>query len=270
MNDIICDVNIWYNIASGNIKEQDIDKLNLIGTAVNIIELANSSYLVNEPEYLKSVIFSFTNYHHHIYVSSPFDHIMAIFDKDFIPNDCASLELLNGFSIFMEIECFDDLPENDWLKIKELIEKKKHDKNYIAEIINSVLIHAQNEIRSKHIKKAYPQFCHKDSWKRFFIMIISAYSKKYYKKEFIIKFDDKRWEFLDFFLTAWSEYFKKLDVHFGSKFHDNDIHDLFNLVYVQPDKKYWTYETRSWAKVIVNDTSINTMLFQLDNCKNET
>ena len=96
-------------------------------------------------------------------------------------------------------------------------------------------------------------------------MIISAYSKEYYKKEFIIKIEDKRWVFLDFFLTVWSEYFKKLDIHFGSKFHDNDIHDLFNLVYVQPDKKYWTYEKRSWAKVIMNDKLVNAMLFNLSN-----
>lgn len=261
--EIICDVNVWYNIASGNINVEEIEKLKLIGTAVNITEIANSSYLVDDLEFLKKVIYSLTKYHSQIYISSPFDHIISVFDKAFVPNDSFNQELLNGFSLLTEIDSFDDTSDNDWTGIRELIRKTKNNKNYIAEIINDVLNHTQNEIKTKHIKKTYPKFCHKDSWKKFFILLISNYSKEYYNKEFTIKVEDKRWIFLDFFLTVWAEYFKQLDVQFGSKFHDNDIHDLFNLVYVQPRMKYWTHEKRGWAKVIMNDKSLNKMLFRL-------
>ena len=269
MNEIICDVNVWYNIASGNIKEEEIDKLNLVGTAVNLTEIVNSSYLISNPKFLKRVIQSLTKYHYQIYISYPFEHIMTIFDSSFIPDDSLNQKLLNEFSLFTEIDDFDDISDSAWENIRNIIDKKKSDKSYVAEVINKALKYTQEEIRSKHIKKSYPKFCHKNSWKNFFIMIISAYSKDYYNKDFIINVNDNRWILLDFFLTVWSEYFKKLDVQIGSKFHDNDIHDLFNLVYVQPDKKYWTYEKRSWAKVIMNNTSINAMLFNLSNCKTE-
>jgi len=270
MNEIICDVNVWYNIASGNIKEEEINNLNLIGTAVNMTEIVNSSYLINNPKYLKSVIQSFTKHHYQIYISTPFDHILTIFDKSFVPDDSLNQKLLNEFSLFLNIDNFDDISDNTWKDIRNLINKKKSDKSFVSEVINKVLKYTQEEIRNKHIKKTYPKFCHKDSWKKFFIMIISAYSKEYYNKDFIIDVNDTRWGFLDFFLTVWSEYFKKLDVQPGRKFRDNDIHDLFNLVYVQPDKKYWTYEKRSWAEVIINDTVINTMLFNFDNFKSNT
>ncbi len=269
MKDIICDVNVWYNIASGNIKEEEIDKLNLIGTDVNLTEIINSSYLISNPKFLKSVIQSFTKHHYQIYISTPFDHIMTVFDNSFVPDVSLNQKLLNEFSLFLDIDNFDDMSDNSRENISNLIEKKKSDKSFVAEVINKVLKYTQEEIRNRHIKKTYPKFCHKNSWKKFFIMIVSAYSKEYYNKDFIISIDDSRWSFLDFFLTVWSEYFKKLDIQIGSKFRDNDIHDLFNLVYVQPDKKYWTFEKRSWAKVIMNDTSINTMLFDFDNFKTE-
>jgi len=89
-----------------------------------------------------------------------------------------------------------------------------------------------------------------DQWKPFFIFLITEYYKDKYKKDIKIDENDVKWERLNFFITAWDEYFKHLDVQFGSTFKNNDWNDLLNLVYVQPEFKYWTSEKRSWAKIL--------------------
>ena len=43
MDNIICDTNIWYDIANGNIKPEKIKRLNLVGTAVNVVEIGNKN-----------------------------------------------------------------------------------------------------------------------------------------------------------------------------------------------------------------------------------
>jgi hypothetical protein len=189
---------------------------------------------------------------------------MSIFDNSFKPDNSLNEKLLVDFSQFMEITDFSDVTESAVLYNRNLIDEKKSEKRFVSEFINRVLIKTQYEIRHKHIKKLHLKYDHINSWKEFIIIIIGAYSKENYKKDFNISIDDSRWKLLDFFLNVWSEYFKLLDVQVGRKFHDNDIHDLFNLVYVQPNMKYWTREKGSWVNCIINNESLNSKLFTLN------
>jgi hypothetical protein len=64
MNGIICDVNVWFDIASGKIKGKEIEQLNLFATAVNLTEIANSPLVIKNPEFIKQVIQALTKHHY--------------------------------------------------------------------------------------------------------------------------------------------------------------------------------------------------------------
>lgn len=250
MENIICDTNIWYDIAKGNIMPEKIANLKLIGTAVNIVEIASTPNLVKDIELVKRTIKALQNYHFKIISTNPFDHIISIFDSSFEPNDEQVKRLLNDFETLDNIPNLTELSSKELEVVKESVSKVVARKDYITGVVNDVLFQTQIFIKNNHLKKSYLSKSYKDSWKSFFIMLISEYYKEKYKKKFSIAENDIKWERLAFFMTAWDEYFKHLDIQYGRKFKNNDWYDLFNLVYVQPEFKYWTSEKRSWAKML--------------------
>lgn len=261
MENIICDTNIWYDIAENRIDQKEFRNVNLYGTAVNVSEIASTPNIIGNLSLVRGAICSLKRFHYLIISTNPFDHLISIFDSSIKLNDESTIKLLNAFEIFQKINDFSDLSNDDWNVVKEKISKNESNIQYITNIVNKILHQTQNHIKSNHLKKIYSFGDFNDSWKPFFALIISNYSKNYYNKEILVKEDDPRWNRLDFFITTWSEYFKSLDIQNGRRFHDNDWHDLFNLVYVQPEFKFWTSEKRSWSKVIRENKKLNKYLF---------
>ena len=261
MNNIICDTNIWYDIANGKIKPEQIRNIRLIGTAINIIEIASAENLTKDIYLVQKTIKALQNFHHVIVSTNPLDHIISIFNSSFISNDDSILNLLNEFDSFQEIDDFNDLSADTWNKVKEKISKIDSNEQYITKVVNDVLDKSQEFIKRNHLKKSHMLKTFTDSWKPFFILLISNYAKSKYNYEFIINENDIRWNRLEFFLSVWDEYFKHLDIQPGRRFHDNDWHDLFNLIYVQPEYKYWTCEKRSWAKIIREHERLKSYLY---------
>jgi len=261
MENIICDTNIWYDIANGKIKPEEISKLKLIGTAVNIIEIASTPNLVKNIELVRRTIKALQKYHFIIISTNPFDHLISIFDSSFEPKDEHVIRLLNDFEVLDNIDTFDDLSFKDWDIVKDKIAETVARKDYITGVVNDVLSQSQTFIKNNHLKKSYSSKSYKDSWKPFFILLISEYYRDKYKEDFIIAENDIHWKRLDFFITAWDEYFKSLDIQYGRKFKNNDWHDLLNLVYVQPEFKYWTSEKRSWAKLLKENKDLKPYIF---------
>lgn len=263
MENIICDTNIWYDIANGCIKIGEFQQLKLIGTAVNVIEIASTPNLVKNIELVRQAINVFQKHHFIIISSNPFDHLISIFDNSFEPNDDHVLELLNAFEVFDKIDTFDGLTPDDWNVIKGKIAKTVSNKEYITKVVNEVLYKSQTFIKTNHLKKTYSSKSYMDSWKHFFIFLISEYHKYKYKKKIIINENDPQWKRLEFFITAWDEYFKHLDIQPGRKFKNNDWFDLLNLVYVQPEFKYWTSEKRSWSKILKEKKELQPYVFEI-------
>jgi hypothetical protein len=174
------------------------------------------------------------------------------------------LNLLQDFDTFRQIDDFSDLSSEDLNILNGKISKINLHKEAITKMVNDVLAESQNFIKRNRLKESYKQKCFKDSWKIFFIKLISAYSKDKYNNEFIIKKDDFRWNHLEFFLSVWDEYFMNFDLKSGSKFQNNDWHDLFNLVYVQPEFKYWTSEKKRWARIIFENEKLRAYCYHYD------
>ena len=261
MENIICDTTIWYDIAEGKIKPEEISKLKLIGTALNIIEIASTPHLFDNFELVKLTIKALQKHHFIINSRNPFDHFISIFDSSFKPNDEYVVNLLNDFEKIDTIDNCNDLSLEDW---DIVFAKTGARKDYIRRVVNDALLQSQTFIKDNHLKKNYSSNSYKDSWKPFFIFLISEYYRNIYNEEIIIAKNDMNWNRLDFFITAWDEYFKHLEIEDGSKFKRNDWYDLWNLVYVQPECKYWTSEKRSWAKLLKENKDLKPYMFNIN------
>lgn len=261
MKNIICDTNIWYDIATGKIKTETISKLNLFGTAINIVEIASTPNLKKNIKLVRQTIKALKKHHFIIIGSNPFDHLLWLFDPSFEPKDEQVINLLNDFEIFDKNEILDDLSCEEWDIMNDSISENLKRKSSISEFINDALSQSQTIIKNNSLRKSYISKSYKDSWKHFFFMIITNYYKDKYGKDLTISENDINWKQLDFFLTAWDEYLKHLDVHHGSKFKNNDWFDILNLVYVQPEFKFWTNEKKSWAKLLKGNKVVKPYIF---------
>lgn len=68
MQQVICDTNIWYNIANGLISDKQLDGVQLLGTSVNIREIASTPNLVKDIELMSRVVKAMYNYSHKVII----------------------------------------------------------------------------------------------------------------------------------------------------------------------------------------------------------
>jgi hypothetical protein len=85
MQETICDTNIWYDISNGKIHQDEIDGKILIGTSVNITEISKTPNLTSNIELVINVVKSMHRFNHAIMAHNPIEHLIAIFDIEYIP-----------------------------------------------------------------------------------------------------------------------------------------------------------------------------------------
>jgi len=126
-------------LGSGRIDAKDIKNINLIGTAMNVIEIACSPNLMRDIYLVKNAINALKKYHNFIISSNPFEHFISIFDSTFEPNDEYTLDLLAAFKIFEGIDNFNDISQDGWDNVKSKISKIEFNKQYFSKVVNDIL-----------------------------------------------------------------------------------------------------------------------------------
>jgi hypothetical protein len=91
-------------------------------------------------------------------------------------------------------------------------------------------------------------------------MLKSLLNNYVLEKNYEIQWENFDWEKIELFMIVTEIYFKKLETTKDMKIKANDIVDWFNLLYVSPDDKYLTFDTR-WKNYIVNDDRLNHYFF---------
>jgi hypothetical protein len=76
MTKIICDTNIWYNLANNHLESYKIKGLKLIGTSVTVHEISETSHLVKNLDLVKRVAKAFLDYNSGIMVLNPFEYLI--------------------------------------------------------------------------------------------------------------------------------------------------------------------------------------------------
>ena len=74
--------------------------------------------------------------------------------------------------------------------------------------------------------------------------------------------EDYPWEKIHLFIHTWDMFFKELELS-RMKFQKNDWFDLFNIVYVSPNDKYFTLE-KKWQRLITSHSITKDYLFKLN------
>ena len=258
MNTIICDTNIWY----GDLNLSNTSRENkLIGTAVNIIEISSSPNLQSNIKEVYSAIKRFIDFNTNIVNVNPIEYLIKTFFTDFIPDTKVIDNLLLEFELFLTIDIDELSTKGDILEMKRRIDKIDGDKQYFSEIVNQRLPVIRENIKKVRNKKQHRKILFHEYWKEFIIEHVKLYSKKYLGQEIVININDPKWSNFHFFLTVWELFFKELELRGNGKVDKNDIPDLFNLVYVKPDMKYWTKESK-WNNLILSDDELKQYLYR--------
>lgn len=253
---IICDTNVWYAIASSTFKKPE-DVL-LIPTAFSLEELATSTMMANHPKYYQTVINSIYSDCGPIIPENPFDFVLMYNDPRYVANEEQTKQLLKGFSSLMERKIEEkDIDEVLRNKIIEDCENSRKPSSEFATLGNDELFAIRKNINTgigqkEHLKKD-PTLINREFVKQMF----NGYAST--KKYTIVwhKFD---WSRIELFMFVTEVFFKKLETTKGMKIDSNDIVDWFNLLYVTPEDKYLTFETK-WRKYIKSDVRFKHYLY---------
>ena len=256
MTNIICDTSIWYELAKGLINVNKLDNVKLIATEVNLHEIAYSPNLLKKFELIKDAARSMKKYRNDIILTNPYEHIISLFDNTYKPNYKKAELFLKQIDILINIDDISEVSPNNISSIEKSLEKYHDAFRPLLDSINEKIAQNREDIQSFGGKYEFRKLNFLDSRKLDVITIINSYSTNVNKKE--LKIDDSAfdWEKIEFFLEVFDEYYKLLVLRNNGKFHLNDWHDLYNMVYVKPGFKYWTND-----KIWQRDLQLN------DKCK---
>ncbi|MCK8496040.1 hypothetical protein M0L20_29510 [Spirosoma sp. RP8] len=232
---IICDTNIWYYIASGQIPESSLADKYLVGTFLTGYELCTSFHLVKNYDHIKQAVSAYVKAP--IITTTPVDHIRAISSST---HDADEWDILSD--VLTAIFNLEKLPDPHG--IKKLLENYEEDlirkNNHLINSANSVREQLQRVGRGQH-KRLMNDKAAKD-----YHLELSKEVITNYMGGLVID-----WQAFDLFLVAFDEWSRQLSIHPSMVIKPNDWVDLLNLVYVQPGSLYWTKDERRTKKFVI-------------------
>ena len=259
MQTIICDTNIWYDIANNRINPKLLFDVQLIGTSVNITEISSSLNLINKFDLVARTVKAMYKYNSRVIISNPMEYLISLFYIDYEPNVITEQRLLEHFNTLMDID-FDEIPQTNINETKIQIEQIIHSGDSIADKINTDLVNIRQEIKQQIGKEKYRRKDFTKKWKKYFSKLVLEYSKQHCEKEYELDLNNTAWKYLEFFLITWESYFKN-NLEIGNwKFDRNDWGDLFNLIYVIQGRKYWTLEQK-WNRIFESNEKLKKYKF---------
>jgi hypothetical protein len=252
MQHVICDTNIWYNIANEKISEEQLEGVKLYATSVNITEISSSPNLVKDIDLVVRTIKAMKKYAFRVIIENPLEYLISSFFHEFNPDSKTELGLLKGFDTLVSMDV-NGISKKTINKAKNQIDQIVQPQIEEANKMNDDLIIIRKKIKKTEGKQKHRSNNYINTWKEYFSKLVLEYSKLHCDKEYLLNTNEKSWEQFEFFLYTWEHYFKN-NLEIGNwKFDKNDWGDLFNLIYIKDEFKYWTIE-RKW-NVIFNSNN---------------
>lgn len=231
---IICDTNVIYNIARGEIDIDTFKNFNLCATLINVHELCTTYNIIHMPIFFRTLVKVLNEKFHLIIEHDPFDYlILNSVDDKYEPQKYTSyFNDLTGFLKYdlskvvedeENIKVFsnhsDELDENYNIKFNDLLKLPKVTTKPERQILKSVDIFNMGKelIKNTIIRRS--------------------------------DFDPKILNNISFtnhllFLKIYEKFIRTLMTDLKYKLELNDIYDVNNLIYVLPGEKYLTFEPK--------------------------
>lgn len=223
----ICDLNIWRKWEKREIDENKQLPISsqLVATYINIFEFANSNLLFSDYKTARNVIRIIMKVPAYTIFDNPFMYLIKLDD----PNFTYDVEKENEFILQFTTLIANDNEIKDEKLLREIISKNKEPLKEFTRIANELA----QEVKSKILN-------YKEHRKNGIIesnrLLISKMVEINTKKKLSPDFD---WNKIEFFENVFKEFTLEMETN-GKKMTENDLADLFQLIYVQPGDKFWT------------------------------
>ncbi|UWX56480.1 hypothetical protein NYZ99_09995 [Maribacter litopenaei] len=247
---VVCDTNVWFQISAG--KYSSPEDYELSPTAFSLIELATSQVMVELPKFYQNTVRIIYDNGGSIIPENPFDFVLQNQFKDYTSGESPNLfKILKDFSELLSREIKEDDLIDEEIKTKVIKEcqGQRTITKELAEIGNQDLIELRKNINTSIGKKEHLKIDGSEINRQMFKSFINDYTET---RKYSVDWDKFDWTKIELFMIVTESYFKKLETTKGMKIQPNDIVDWFNLLYVQPDDKYLTFEKR-WRNFIMSN-----------------
>lgn len=227
---VICDTNIWYDLASGEIS-LDSKGLNFTPTFVNLDEIATSPKLLDEIEKSRGAIRAMMKAKTGIFIP-PLQYVAMISDpkikydvREEIPELLDATEkIAKGHSILQDKkEGMAEWMEASREPFREFANVLMNQVEKVREQITDIRNHRKNSSIDGYRK------------------LLCQWVKTALNIE--INPTEMDWSELELFEKTWMAFFTELEVS-KMKFNPNDFYDIFNLVYVSKRDLYFTKDKK--------------------------
>lgn len=254
---VICDTNVWYEIASGKYsKPKDVL---LIPTAFSLEEIASSTMMANHVKYFQTVVKSIYENCGPIISENPLDYVLRNNDPHYKSvNDNHTVLLLKGFSELMSRKIEEVDIDNELKgKIIQDCEHNRRPTKEFSDLINGEVLEVRKNINVGIGKKEHLKVDATNIIKGFVKQVFEGYANN---KNYTINWNKFNWKQIELFLCVTESFFKKLETTKDMKVDANDIVDWFNLLYATPEDKYLTFD-KQWRRYILKDDRIKQYLY---------
>ncbi len=255
-NKIICDTNVWYDIAEERITPP-VD-FALVPTMLTLIELATSEKMVHEIELYQRSIKAVYDFGKSIIPVHPFDFILHNNDPNYPWENELTQKILTDFSKLLTTDIEERIEISETIKTKtiEISRQNRIGTLEFAEFANDTI----KQVRLSLSKKDKILRLKQDTTEINREMVKSFLTYHAEKKNYTVDFKSFDWSRIELFMCVTENFFKKLETDSGKKVKPNDCVDWLNMLYVMPGNKYLTFD-KSWKDYILADERVKHYLY---------
>tara|TARA_R110002020_G_scaffold214594_6_gene421655 strand:+ start:683 stop:1459 length:777 start_codon:yes stop_codon:yes gene_type:complete len=256
---VICDTNVWYEIASG--KFVPPLEVELIATEFSVYEFVSTEVAVHDVLLLQKAVKSFFRFASGIISVDPFYHFLSNslgrFDTEESLLSKNMNRTLNEF-LAMDFSKKPIIPQDTAQNVIKESQEQREIRVQYAEFLNSILPEKRKKINREVGKNEYLKGDQSEIIRDLVYRCTINYLKT---KNDSVSLEELNWNSIEFFLRVTENFYKKLDTTRDMKFKPNDVTDWLNLLYVRPSMKYLTFE-KKWRTLILEDPKTTDYLFQ--------
>jgi hypothetical protein len=150
----------------------------------------------------------------------------------------------NEFDVISRISDGGKIKEESKQSLKQHIDKIRNDLSAGTSNVQQILEQVRNNIKDNE-RANHRKYDTIETTKKF---IKKVFVETPTNNQFTLS-DDFDWSKIELFLYTLDSYFKELEVITTMKIYDNDWIDIFNMLYVTPNDKYFTKDG-PWIKMI--------------------
>jgi hypothetical protein len=256
---VICDTNVWYEIASGKFIPQPGVKL--IATEFSVYEFVSTEVAVHDVLLLQKAVKSIFEFASGIISVDPFYHFLSnSLDKFDMEESLLFRNMNRTFNEFLNMDFSNNriISQDTALEVIKKSRENRVERVRYAEFFNSILPEKRKRINLEIGRNEYLKSDQSEVIRNLVYKWTSNYLKT---RNESVAMDELNWSSIDLFLRVTENFYKKLDTTKDMKFKPNDVTDWLNLLYVEPGMKYLTFE-KKWRTLILDDPKTKDYLFQ--------